>query len=108
VQDERVGIAAEFSHDEGHALDHQAGNEGDVAGKPVQLRHEDATLRPLGGRERSRELRSPNERIGTLAGLDVDVFGGNVQSLGLRETGNSCSLRLNSESGVPKSDGWPR
>ena len=30
VKHERVGIGAEFRHDEGDALRHQAGNEGDI------------------------------------------------------------------------------
>ena len=45
MQHEGVGIAAEFSHNEGHSLSHQAGDERHIAGKPVELRNQDAAPR---------------------------------------------------------------
>ena len=37
VQNERIDVRTEFGDDERHAMRHQAGNEMDIAGKPIEL-----------------------------------------------------------------------
>ena len=71
VQHERIGIGAEFGDDERHALGHQAGNEGHVARKPVELGHQDRTLRLARCGQRCGELWPSIERIGAFAGFDL-------------------------------------
>jgi hypothetical protein len=44
VQHERVGIDAQFRHDERNAVLHQAGNVVNIAGQPVELRDDDGSL----------------------------------------------------------------
>jgi hypothetical protein len=66
------GSASEFRHDEGQAPRHQPGDEGDVARKPIELRDGDRARPLLRQRECRGELRPAIERIGSLAGLDLD------------------------------------
>jgi len=49
VKHERIGISAEFGHDERHPLSHEAGNKGNVPGKPIQLGDDYAAFRSFGG-----------------------------------------------------------
>ena len=68
----------------------------DMPLEPVKLGDEDAALRSLGGRERS-ELRSPIERIGTLARFYVDIFGQDLHALGFSNPRGGSSWGVNSE-----------
>ena len=71
----------------------------DMPLEPVKLGDEDAALRSLGGRERS-ELRSPIERIGTLARFYVDVFGNDLHALGFGKSLDGRPLGLDSKTGA--------
>jgi len=72
VQHERIGVPAQFGHDEWHALRHQAGHEGHVSREPIQLRHQDTAFNRPGRGEGGGELRPPVNRVGTLAGFRLD------------------------------------
>src|SRR5215218_10070300 len=47
------------------------------------------------------ELRPSVERVGSLAGLDLDVFAHDLDALGLTEPLNSGLLRLKPQAGAP-------
>ena len=66
MRHERVRVSAEFGHDERHPLSHQAGNKGNVSGKPIQLGDDYTTFRSLGGYQGGGQLGAPVERIGSL------------------------------------------
>jgi hypothetical protein len=58
VQHKRIGVPAEFGHDEGHTLRHQAGHKSHVTRKPVELGNNYATLRRLCSGQRCGQLRA--------------------------------------------------
>ena len=95
-----IGIAAEFGHDERHALRHQAGDERHIARQPVELGDEDAALRGLGCCQRRGELRPAVERVGALAGLGLDVLGDDGDALGFGEPRDRRALRFDPEPGA--------
>ena len=99
VQHERVGVR-DLGHDERHALRHQAGDERDVAGQPVELGHDDRA--PVGGRplQRRLELRPALERIGALGGLDLGEGLGDVVALGGAEALDRGLLAFEAEAGL--------
>ena len=51
VQHERVGVGTQLRGDEGHPRGHQPGDEGDVAGEPIELGDDDGAARLLCGRQ---------------------------------------------------------
>jgi hypothetical protein len=82
VQHEGICIAAEFGNNERHPLSHQARDERNIPGKPIQLRNDDAAP-CLPGRSQGRgKLRAPIERVSALPGLELGIFGGDQQRLG--------------------------
>ena len=97
VQHERVGIGAKFGDDEGDALRHQAGNEGDVAREAVELGHDDRALRLARCGQRGCQLRSAIERIGALAGLDLGELVQDGDALGFGEAGDCGSLGFDAQ-----------
>jgi hypothetical protein len=78
----------------GHALRHQASNEGNVARQPIQLRDQDAALRGFGRGEGGCELRPAIERVCAFAGLGLNVLGDDGELLGLGKPGDRRVLRL--------------
>ncbi len=94
MQHERVGIGAKLRGDEWHPRGHQPGDEGDVAGQPIELGDNDGAARILCGRQGCRELRPAFQRIRALARLDLDELPGNPETLALAELGDGTSLRL--------------
>ena len=92
MQHEWVGIGSEFGDDEGHTLRHQAGNEGHVAREPVELGHQDRTLRLARCGQRCGELRPSVERVGALAGFDLGEFGEDGDAFGFGKARDRCSL----------------
>jgi hypothetical protein len=72
VEHERVGIDAELGDDERHALCHQIGDEGDVAGEPVEFGDDHRAALAAGRREGTCEPRPAFERVGALAGGRLD------------------------------------
>lgn len=69
VEHEGIGVGAEFRNDERHALRHEPGDEGNVAGQAVELGHNDRVLAVAGRSQGSGRLRAPVERVGALAAL---------------------------------------
>ena len=97
VKHQGVGIGAEFRHDEGDALGHQAGNEGDIPGEAFELGHQHRTLGLARCRQRCGELRPSIERIRALAGLDLGELRYEGDALGFGEAGDRCSLGFDAE-----------
>ncbi len=85
MQHERIGIGSEFGNDKGNTLRHQPGDEGHVARQPVQLRDDDRALAGTCGGEGCSQLWPSVERIGALAGLYLDVLGGEFDAFRLGE-----------------------
>jgi hypothetical protein len=56
-------------------VDHQGAYKVHVARQPVELGDDDRTLELAGGLYSGGELRAAVERVGTLAALDLDIFG---------------------------------
>jgi hypothetical protein len=101
VQRERINISAERTHNERHLLRHERRDERDVAAQPVELGNADGRLGTLGRLQRCRKLRPASERVGTLAGLDLGVFRGDLEAFRLRERGDGGALRFEAEAGAP-------
>ncbi len=94
VEHEGVSIATEFGDDEWHTLRHQAGHKGHVAGKPVELGHNDRTF-PLPPRgQRCGQLKPSVEGIGALARLDLKEFADQFEPLGRGKTGYRLALGI--------------
>ena len=100
VQHEGIGIGAKLGDDERHALRHQPGDEGDIAGEPVELGDDDGALADSGRGQRGGELRAPIERIAALAGLDLGELAEEGESFAFGEAGDHGSLGLDSEPGA--------
>jgi hypothetical protein len=96
MEHEWIGVPAKLSDYEWHTLSHQAGNEGNVARKSVQLRHDYAALRALGRCQCRRKLGPAIERIGALASFNLDIFADDRKALGLGKPRNSCAFGLRS------------
>jgi hypothetical protein len=67
--------------------------------RPVELGHDDRTLAGLAGCERCRELRSPVQGVGSLAGLDLGELGQQGVTLGRGEPRDGGALCLDAEAG---------
>ena len=97
VQDERIDVRPQFGDEEGHAMRHQAGNEMHVARETIELGDRDrAAQRPRLG-ERRRQLRPTIERVASLAGLDLDELGHDLEPLIAREPRQRLALRLDAQ-----------
>ena len=97
VKHERIGIPPEFGHDERHPLSHEAGNKGNVPGKPIQLGDDYAAFRCFGGGQGSGQLRAPVERIGSFAAFKFNELSNDRQTLGRRKLPDRGALGFNSE-----------
>src|SRR5262249_20807564 len=71
VQQERVGVCAQLSDDERHAVLHQAADVVDVAGEPIELGADDRCLDLAGTFDRGIELRSVI--VSTAFGLGIGL-----------------------------------
>src|SRR4029077_17543189 len=81
VQHERIDVASQGCNDERHALCHQAGDEMHVTAQSIEFCDHDRRLEFLGVTQRLGELWTLVERIGTLAGLHLDKFTSDLESL---------------------------
>jgi hypothetical protein len=97
MQHKRVGVAAEFSHDERHALGHQPCNERNIAREPIELGNQDAAFGRAGGSEGGCELRAAVERVGAFAGLRLDELGDDGEAFSFGEPGDRRALRFDPE-----------
>jgi hypothetical protein len=82
VQDERVNVRAEIGDQERDPVNHQARDEMNITGQPVQLGDGDRATLPARFSKRGGELWSPVDGIGPLAGLDLDVYATQCKALG--------------------------
>ena len=99
VQHEGICISSQFGNDERHTLGHQARYEGHVAGKPVELGHDDrALLLPPRG-QRCGQLRPSVEGIAPLPRFDLDEFGDQLEAFGRGEPDDGLPLGLDAEPG---------
>jgi hypothetical protein len=81
---------------------HEARHEGDVAGEPVELRHNDRralALRPGSGEGRL-ELRPAIESVSALSRLNLGEGRGEGKALSLGEAGQRGGLPLEPEPGA--------
>jgi len=86
VQDEGVNVRAEISDQERHPMNHQARDEMNITGQPVQLGDCDRTTLLARFFKRGGKLRSPVDGIGPFAGLDLDVYATPAENLRRRRT----------------------
>ena len=100
MQHERVGVGSKLGDDERDALSHQAGDEGHIAGEPVELGHEHRALGRPGRRKRFGKLGSAIEGIEPFAGLDLDVLGKERDALGFGKAGDGGLLGFDAEAGA--------
>ena len=100
VQHERVGIGAQLCGDERHPRGHQPGDEGDVAGQPIELGDDDGATSSLCSCQGCRELRPALQRIGALAGFDLDELVSDGETLALAELGDGTTLRFQAQAGA--------
>jgi hypothetical protein len=87
-----------FGHNERNALGHEIGDEGDVSGETIELRHDDGTFGRPCCCQRGSKLGSPIEGVRSLAGLDFGELGDARQILGFGEACNRRSLGLDAKS----------
>ena len=85
MQHEGVGIPPQLCHDERHTLRHKAGHERDIAGKPIQLGHEDEAFGSARGAKCGRQLRPTVKGVGALPRFGLRVFADQYQPLSCRE-----------------------
>ena len=108
VQHERVRIRAKLSDDERNTLGHEAGNEGHVAGEPVELGHQDRTfLCPASG-QRCGQLRPSVEGVGALARFRLDELAHYVEPFHVGESHDGRALRHTARVAHPNRTGSPR
>ena len=98
MQHERVGIGAEFGDDERHSLNHQAGDEGNVARQAIELGHDDRAFGLAGKGEGGRQLRPSIESVRALAGFDLGELLDDGNALGLGKAGDRGALCLDAQS----------
>ena len=87
--------------DEWDAVRHQAGNEMDVARQPVELRDGDRGSRARALWPARRRAGVPVQRVASLAALDLDELGRDLEALGGGEPGDGLALRLDPKTGAP-------
>ena len=92
MEHERVGIGTELGDNEGNALNHQAGDEGDIAREAVELGHDDRAFRQASRGEGRSQLRPTIESVRALAGLDLGKLVQDYYTLGFGEAGDCGSL----------------
>jgi hypothetical protein len=97
VQHERVRVPAQLGDDERGSLRHEARDERDVAAQPIQLRDDDRRLDLARRRECCGQPRPTLERVGALAGLNLDELGDDVEALGRGKGRDRLALRLEPE-----------
>jgi hypothetical protein len=90
VQDEGIDVRAEISDQERHPMNHQAREEMNITGQPVQLGDGDRTALRARFLKRGGKLRSPVDGIGPFAGLDLDVYATQRKAFGSGERFNAC------------------
>ena len=101
VQHERLDVRAELGDDERDPMGHQAGNEMDVSAEAIELGNRDGAFPvPAGLGERGGELRAALDRVGALAGLDLDEIADDLVTLGGGETGDRGALGIDPETGA--------
>jgi hypothetical protein len=83
VEHDGVRVGPELGDDERHPLGHQAGDEGDIAGQPVELGDDDRALGRARRCKRRRELQAPLEGVEALSGLGLSVFLENSEAISL-------------------------
>ena len=69
-------------HYKRHPMNHQARDEMNITGQPVQLGDGDRTTLPARLFKRGGKLRSPVDGIGPFAGLDLDVYAAQLKTFG--------------------------
>jgi hypothetical protein len=94
VQHERIGIGTKLSSHEWDAMRHRPADEMDVARETVKLCDQNRTLCLAGLCQRRSQLWPAIERVGTLAGFDLDMLGDDLNPLGFCEALDSRSLGL--------------
>ena len=100
AQHEGIGIGAQLRGDERHLRGHQPGDEGDVAGEPIELGNDDGAAGLLRSRQSRRELRPALQRIGALAGFNLNELARDGETLALAELGDGTMLRLQAQAGA--------
>lgn len=89
--------SAKFGDDKRDALDHQAGNEGNIARQAVKLRHNDWAFDLPGKGEGSGQLRTSIKCIRALSGFDLGELLEDDHSLGLGKAGDRGALGLDAQ-----------
>ena len=80
-------------------MNHQARDEMNITGQPVQVADGDRTTLPARLFKRGGKLRSPVDGIGPFAGLDLDVYATRYKAFGSGEPLQCLLLRLDSRAG---------
>lgn len=96
VKEERISVG-DIAAGEGHAVGHKPSDEGYITGEAIELRDNDGGFQ-LPGRCQGRfQLRPPVECIGAPAGLNLQVFADDGDTVGLAVTGNDVPLGFEAE-----------
>jgi hypothetical protein len=78
-----ICVRSKLGNDEWHTLRHQAGNEGHVAGKAIELGHQDRTFLFARSGQRCGELWPSIESVCPFAGFDLGELANDRDALGL-------------------------
>ncbi len=100
VKDERLNVGPQLGDDEPDALRHKPGDESYVSAQPVQFRDDDGALEAAGLGEGGGELWAALKSVGTLASLNLDMLGDDLEALDGGETGNGLALSLKAEAAL--------
>ena len=82
-------------------MGHQAADEVNVAREPVELGDRHRASLPAAIGQSGGELRTPVEGVGALAGLDLDVFPADLETLGFGKASQRMPLGLYAQSRAP-------
>jgi hypothetical protein len=78
---------------------HQAGDEGDITGQPVELGDDDRALGRARRCKRRGELRAPLKGVGALSGLRLSVLLENGEAVSLCKECNGAHLSIYTQAG---------
>src|SRR5271165_4337076 len=99
VQQERLHVRAEIGDQKRRLVRHEPADEVNVTREPVELSDGDGAMLPVatGFGQCGSELRAAVERVRTLARLDLDMLGDDLEALGLGEADDGGTLGVDAK-----------
>lgn len=100
VEHERIGVHPKLRHQERHFMDHEPGDEVNIAAQPIELGDRNGAFMLTSGEERCAELGTLLNRVAAFPGLDLRKDGDWLKAILPRETFELILLRLQPEARI--------